>query len=574
MWELVFPCRSPGFFSISKLIWVSSLFVFTFSLQANVLQRFAGFVLVRTKSESEQWRRVEQDVEISQETWFRTSREFAGRLLRRNRSPLVLDPSSTYFLEENRVKVERNGTWTSLDPYPSSGDRVQKGVVAKSWWILFPFVEAKISRENGFRGKVIKNSFPLVPGDRIRLPFESGAELRLPDGSIVRIAGGSILKVSQDRIDLSKGKVFCTVTSRNSRLEVVTPILRSSVRGTVFEVTHAEDSEVRVYEGVVKIGSRRGSRRSRFVQGGQRTLWVQGSKTPEVSRFDARVFPAYGIKPTPRTIRLAPSKNWEQESRSERIQRQLLEARKKGFDELSPKALRKKPRTSEGSISKDLRRLPGVGEDPEFRSLSGKKSPQGMVKEFQEWHDEKRTNSAEFRIRERITEEAPEAYFDQKEDQKRREQRAVGVRSTVRREGFEKGQVFSQAQKNGAPRRDREIRFLKSFLARKKMEIDRLLREVSLNDRERDRINKKISALEERQKIAPSDDRLQESFITLRVKKRELERERSFLNERRRGLESSVQEAISKLNRVTDASARGSVVDQRFQGRARELLRP
>jgi len=572
MWEPEFLSnRSP--FQIR--FWSAAfLFLLFFSaLDAAVLQRFSGFVLVRPDSRDGRWHRVEQDVELKPNVWFRTSREFSGRLLREGLAPMRLDPSSDYVLDGSGLKIQQQGLWNSLDDFVNRAKDSGANQRESGWWILNPYVESKISREHEFRGKVVRDSFALQPGDRIVLPLESGAQLLLGDGAEVRIEKGSALKVGHERIDLIRGDLFSSIPSADSRLEILTPFFRTSVRGTIFEVSHHQESEVRVFDGVVKVASLHGSRRSRFLQRGQRGVLREGGNQLSVNRFDADRIPEYGLSPSPsKAVGYGSQKN-ERENRSQRIQRLLTNARKKGFDDLSPDFRKGPQRRDHRTLAKDLESMPETGDDPEFRTLSGKEGSTGMDREFESWYDPMRRDNAQIQEREEGYLEAKEEYNRDKGELDRREERAVGVRASVRREGFEKGQVFRSGQKDQSFRQERELKLLKSFLSRKQLELDRLKRELERNDRERDRVTQKINNIQQRTKSS-DDDRLEESLISLRVQKRELDREHSFLVDRRRGLEQSIQQAARKLVRLTDSNARGSVIDQDFQTRSRELLRP
>ena len=539
--------------------------------QAALLQRFSGFSLVRFDGVDSNWQRLEMDVDLPRRAWIRTSKEFSGRLLIKGMAPLPLDPASDYVLDENGLKVERKGIWYVLTTPQATASPIKISGEA-AWWTLNPYVEAKISRENEFRGKIIRESFALKPGDRIVLPLETGGYLSSRDGAEIRAEKGSIFRITQERIDLLKGSLFCSIPSEKSRLEIVTAQVRVSVRGSVFEASYDRDSEVRVFDGVLKIASIGETRGSRFLQRGQGALVREGIGHLELGDIDVDEIPRYGLLPPPGTADESDGLQKVQESRSQRIQRLVENARSKGFEDLAPAPYANVRQLPRGSLSGDLARTPEAGEDTNFGTLTGEKVNLGMRKEFESWQDAARSDKK--LNKDRIQTEARQEYRRNQEEREWREERAVRVRADVRREAFEKGQIFRANQEDRNFLRQRELGLLKSFASRQQLELERVKRDISRNTRERDRGSQRIGFLESKLQQDPDDSRSRDELDALREQKQELDREAQFLKGRSDGLALSIQQSLDKIRSLTDANARGSVIDQDFHKQSRELLKP
>ncbi len=104
-------------------------------------------------------------------------------------------------------------------------------------------------------------------GDRITVPAGSSAHLSLYDGSVVEIAGGSTLELSElitnDRtyrvqLSLAAGRTLNRVVKllgADDAFEVRTPSSTASVRGTIFTVAVISNTEsyIAVDEGIVRV---------------------------------------------------------------------------------------------------------------------------------------------------------------------------------------------------------------------------------------------------------------------------------------------------------------------------------
>jgi hypothetical protein len=125
--------------------------------------------------------------------------------------------------------------------------------------------------------KDVTNGSPLKKGDsvkkdqEIRVAAKSRIELRFPDGTVMRLAEKSRLKMSElafnkqtqgknVKVDLSVGKLWAKVkklATPDSSVEVKTSNAVAGVRGTVYRVNVDEDQSalVRVYDGDVYVSN-------------------------------------------------------------------------------------------------------------------------------------------------------------------------------------------------------------------------------------------------------------------------------------------------------------------------------
>ncbi len=105
---------------------------------------------------------------------------------------------------------------------------------------------------------VAKKGTALKVGDVVRVGDRSFAKLKYYDGSYVRVAPGSVLKIKDEKgIYLSRGRVLSKIRKVLGKkgFYVSTQTAVAGVRGTEFEVNVKSDSEVEVvvYEGKVEV---------------------------------------------------------------------------------------------------------------------------------------------------------------------------------------------------------------------------------------------------------------------------------------------------------------------------------
>ena len=125
----------------------------------------------------------------------------------------------------------------------------------------------------------LKKSDTVHKGQEIRVGERSRLELRFPDGTIMRFAERSVIKMDdlafdaknkskKVRVDMERGKLWASVrklVSSDSKVEVKTVNAVAGVRGTVYRVNVEDDSSalVKVYDGSVYVdGVQRGEQKA------------------------------------------------------------------------------------------------------------------------------------------------------------------------------------------------------------------------------------------------------------------------------------------------------------------------
>lgn len=130
---------------------------------------------------------------------------------------------------------------------------------------------AKIYETGVKTGRTLKKGDVLRARHEVRVAEKSRVELRLADGSVMRLAENTSLKMSRlmynkktdsknVKVDLGIGKLWAkvkTLTTADSAVEVKTSNAVAGVRGTVYRVSVAEDKSatVKVYDGSVYVAN-------------------------------------------------------------------------------------------------------------------------------------------------------------------------------------------------------------------------------------------------------------------------------------------------------------------------------
>lgn len=132
------------------------------------------------------------------------------------------------------------------------------------------FVEGEVSLVRNDTGSPLGVGATLYVGDRIKTGAASKVEAKLADGSLLRLASGSDLRLDNAmfrksgekkvRVSLSLGRMWASVTKlfgSSSEFEVQTSSAVAGVRGTRFTTEKAEggDTVVRVYGGKVLVAN-------------------------------------------------------------------------------------------------------------------------------------------------------------------------------------------------------------------------------------------------------------------------------------------------------------------------------
>jgi hypothetical protein len=130
-----------------------------------------------------------------------------------------------------------------------------------SFFIGKPMIKKKSTKKL----KAVRLNFSVYEGDRIQTAKAERLEIKLKDGSLIRIAEQSdvaILCPSMKVIssDVKKGRIWANIKklgTRNYDFEVTTGTATAAIRGTVFRMDQsAKDSvtSVLVYDGKVDVG--------------------------------------------------------------------------------------------------------------------------------------------------------------------------------------------------------------------------------------------------------------------------------------------------------------------------------
>jgi FecR-like protein len=130
---------------------------------------------------------------------------------------------------------------------------------------------ARVYASGSKTGLILKKGDRLKKEQEVKVAEKSRIELRFPDGTVMRLAAKSNLKMSElafnkqtdsknVKVDLSTGKLWAKVkelTTSDSSVEVKTSNAVAGVRGTVYRVSVAEDksAEVKVYDGTVYVAN-------------------------------------------------------------------------------------------------------------------------------------------------------------------------------------------------------------------------------------------------------------------------------------------------------------------------------
>lgn len=134
------------------------------------------------------------------------------------------------------------------------------------------FLEGEASVVRGGGGSALAVGSPLYDGDRLKTASGARLEAKLADGSILRLAPGSELKLEEAKfakgdtgtkkvkLSLTFGRVWASVTKlfgSDSEFQVTTDNAVAGVRGTRFaaEKNGVGDTTVRVYSGQVLVSN-------------------------------------------------------------------------------------------------------------------------------------------------------------------------------------------------------------------------------------------------------------------------------------------------------------------------------
>lgn len=128
---------------------------------------------------------------------------------------------------------------------------------------------ASVFAKGAKKGTSLKKNDKIMKGQEVKVGEMSRIELKYPDGTVMRFAERSVIKmddISYDsktqnkkvRVDLGGGKLWANVkklVTADSKVEVKTVNAVAGVRGTVYRVNVDEDNSamVKVYDGAVNV---------------------------------------------------------------------------------------------------------------------------------------------------------------------------------------------------------------------------------------------------------------------------------------------------------------------------------
>lgn len=142
--------------------------------------------------------------------------------------------------------------------------------LAQGLWAAPPFMlipKGRVEMRSGAQGAWVAVSAPspMQPGDEVRTVEQGTAEIDVPDGSKILLSRGTTFRLeradsSETMFSLPVGKLKAALTGLfSSRLRVRLPKAVCSVRGTVFEMSAAEDSsEVTMGDGLLEVQDEKG----------------------------------------------------------------------------------------------------------------------------------------------------------------------------------------------------------------------------------------------------------------------------------------------------------------------------
>lgn len=126
--------------------------------------------------------------------------------------------------------------------------------------------EVTIRHLNETKWMAAKFKMDILKGDQLRTAAESRCEVKLNDGSIIRIGENSVFDFAQSNLtksarqvdaNLKKGRLWANVTKSTgtgNKFEVKSPTAVCAIRGTIYRMDADSTTRVGVYEGKVDVG--------------------------------------------------------------------------------------------------------------------------------------------------------------------------------------------------------------------------------------------------------------------------------------------------------------------------------
>ena len=581
------------------------------SLRANSLyiQSLAGSVFVKD-SATFKWQRQQGDVQVYDGTSFRTGRNFEGRALQADGEGITLEANTFFHLRAQGLFQERGGQWYKI----AAGVSVQgKGAPIKGAPLgskigkFLPSSFVYATREGEFRRRKYNGQFQVLSGDILELPEFARGEMEWRDGTLLQFSHGATIEFGPDGLFLSQGSVFSTVRKRNSRFEVTTPDAVTGVRGTIFQVSHQDETEVKVYEGVVKVNSRTGSSsRGTFLNRGNR-LQVSRSRNAQMTRFDPSQKPDFTRRISRKNLANQQStsnraRNFNQEmSQMRNLQSQLSKEKDSGFSRFlgdkqggnqgrgfgqaaragqlggAPSQNQiSNARDQRGySIARDIQKTANPGEDPRFNVF--KKTQVYNDRDILEkgWKDSYRQRfQRETRTqREKVAQLGGDFQKNRQLLEKREAHQPVDLKSQVRQEDFIRrkndGGLRTLDEKLS---NNREILNLRKFKNSQQLDRKRIELERSKIERDKLQLVNKIATLERSLKTDDRREDLQAALVALKVQKRDLESQQRNVNTKLQNINTAIRSSDNRLNQVLSGFSSQFVKDDQFSKDSRRKL--
>ena len=126
--------------------------------------------------------------------------------------------------------------------------------------------DVTIRHVKGTRWLAAKFKMEILKGDQLKTIVESRCEVKLNDGSIIRLGENSLFDFSESNLSkygrqvdaaLKKGKIWANVTrasSAGNKFEVKSPTAVCAIRGTIYRMETDSTTRVAVYDGKVDVG--------------------------------------------------------------------------------------------------------------------------------------------------------------------------------------------------------------------------------------------------------------------------------------------------------------------------------
>ena len=556
------------------------------------LRLMQGSIFMKSEG-NQKWTQIKADISIRAGDLFKTSSDFRGSLYISDQS-MNLSPDGVFNFRKNGLYRKMNGHWHSIsinkkDP-PSTNSNNQNGKLRGE---LSPETHILLTRSGQFERRKIDTKFKVLYGDIVELPQSSRAEVALVDGSQLQIDAGSSIEFGFEGVFLQSGSIFCTIQKRLSRFEITTPKLLVAVRGTTFEVSHQQESRVRVFEGVVKVNDRGLKSRSIFLRRGQQALYDRKKQQLLSSNFSHQNRPEYS-----RVIfdnRFQESKNYglgneDLELRNlENIQDRLRQSRSSGFKEfVSPDHNRQSfdgntagdqgyaNDAKSSSLQSYLQRVANPGEDADFQIFKGGQASQGVRRVVESWKDDYReeVQSSTLLQRQKV-DGLGEDFKNRREVIERRERNfPLDLRTQVQQENFSR-RAFGQGTREigDQNRTNREIINLRKFRNTQALELQRIQQDKLRLTRDKELIDRKISSIELSLNNNPSQrTTLEITLSALRIQKRQLDTVQKNLNNRENNAQNALKKTDSKIQEVLSGFAGRFRKDDQFNKDSRRLL--